>query len=64
MHKIKLIIEKTWENPEDLIYPNRKEIDETIRLLEEGVIRTANKENEKWKVNEWIKKAILLYFKK
>lgn len=64
MHKIKLIIEKTWENPEDLIYQNGKEIDETIRLLEEGSIRIAHKENEKWKVNEWIKKAILLYFKK
>tara|TARA_Y100000739_G_C20578152_1_gene451370 strand:+ start:207 stop:1034 length:828 start_codon:yes stop_codon:yes gene_type:complete len=64
MHKIKSIIEKTWENPEDLIYQNEKEIDETIKLLEEGFIRIASKENEKWKINEWIKKAILLYFKK
>ena len=36
-----------------------------IDLLDEGKIRVAhfNKNSQEWKVNEWVKKAILLYFK-
>ena len=46
MHKIKLIIEKTWENPEDLIYQNGKEIDETIKMFS-GAEKNQNITNEK-----------------
>ena len=38
-------------------------INETINLLDSGKIRVANKKNENWIVNQWIKKAILLSFK-
>ena len=38
-------------------------IEETIELLDKGIIRVAEKVGENWQVNEWIKKAILLYFK-
>ena len=36
-----------------------------IHLLDEGKIRTAdfNAETNEWKANEWVKKAVLLYFK-
>ena len=64
MDKIKSIIEETWINPADLISKNEKYIDQTIDLLESGKIRVANKNHNKWEVNEWIKKGILLYFKK
>ena len=38
-------------------------VDETIELLDQGKIRVAEKKNNKWEVNQWIKKAILLSFK-
>lgn len=38
-------------------------IHETIEELEIGKLRIAEKEGESWRVNEWLKKAILLYFK-
>ena len=38
-------------------------IDKTIGLIDEGKIRVAEKTKNKWKVNEWINKAILLSFR-
>ena len=38
-------------------------IDKTIDLIDKGKIRVAEKNKNKWKVNEWIKKAILLSFR-
>ena len=36
---------------------------ETIDLLDNGKIRVAEKNGDKWQVNQWIKKAILLSFR-
>src|SRR2546423_681286 len=38
-------------------------VEETIRLLDRGFVRSAEKRPEGWFVNEWVKKAILLYFR-
>jgi 2,3,4,5-tetrahydropyridine-2,6-dicarboxylate N-succinyltransferase len=38
-------------------------IEETIRLLDVGEIRVAEPHEGEWLVNEWVKKAILLYFR-
>ena len=38
-------------------------INETIELVDQGKIRVAERKNNKWVVNQWIKKAILLSFK-
>ena len=38
-------------------------IEKTIALLDSGKLRAAEYKNNKWQVNEWVKKAILLYFK-
>ena len=38
-------------------------ISETIELLDSGKIRVAEKKNNEWHVNQWIKKAILLSFR-
>lgn len=57
------IINKTWENRELLKNSDVRDIIlDVIYKLDEGDIRVAEKIGEEWKVNEWIKKAILLYF--
>jgi 2,3,4,5-tetrahydropyridine-2-carboxylate N-succinyltransferase len=45
--------------PKDLL----KAIDETLEALNTGTLRVAEKLADKWQVNEWVKKAILLYFR-
>lgn len=42
----------------------QKSIRKVINLLDKGILRVAEptKKKSKWKVNEWIKKAVLLYF--
>ena len=41
----------------------RRAVNRTIDLLDSGNIRIAEKKKNKWKINQWIKKAILLSFK-
>ena len=38
-------------------------VDETMGLLSKGVLRVAEKKNDLWHVNQWIKKAVLLSFR-
>jgi 2,3,4,5-tetrahydropyridine-2-carboxylate N-succinyltransferase len=58
------IIENAWQNREEL----KKEetcqaIREIIDQLDKGKLRIAEPQTDgTWKVNEWIKKAVLLYF--
>lgn len=61
----KEIIEKAYDNKKLLKDSSVKQIVfETIDQLDQGIIRVADYDIEKdeWIVNEWIKKAILLYF--
>jgi 2,3,4,5-tetrahydropyridine-2-carboxylate N-succinyltransferase len=57
------IIEQAWNNRELL---SRQEtivaIESVIGQLDKGEIRIAEKRNSEWIVNEWVKKAVLLYF--
>jgi len=56
-------IEKAWDNREMLKTPETQQaIREVISQLDEGKIRVANPGNGGWTVNEWIKKAVILYF--
>ncbi len=44
--------------------PNIKQaVSQTIDWLDKGMVRVAEKSGSDWIVNEWVKKAILLYFK-
>lgn len=58
-----------WENRDNLkqnpeYYANAKDIiTEIIKLLDQGKIVVSYKQDKKWHVNEWVKKAILLYFR-
>ena len=41
----------------------RVALDECLELLDSGRARVAEKVNGAWRVNEWLKKAVLLYFR-
>jgi 2,3,4,5-tetrahydropyridine-2-carboxylate N-succinyltransferase len=57
------IIEAAWENRELLTDKLTKEaVFEIIEQLDKGKIRVAEPENGFWKVNNVIKKAVILYF--
>jgi len=43
--------------------PVRAAVDEALDLLDSGKARVAEKENGKWRVNQWLKKAVLLSFR-
>ena len=45
------------------IAPAADAVEETIRLLDGGELRVAELRGEEWVVNEWVKKAILLFFR-
>jgi 2,3,4,5-tetrahydropyridine-2-carboxylate N-succinyltransferase len=61
--KLKEIIETAWDN-RDLLKSEetRNAVNEVIRQLDAGKLRVAEPVAEKWVVNEWIKKAVILYF--
>lgn len=57
------LIEKAWENREMLKDPKVQEtLEELINRLDKGEIRVAEPTNNGWKVNEWVKKGVILYF--
>ncbi|MBE0676124.1 MAG: 2,3,4,5-tetrahydropyridine-2,6-dicarboxylate N-succinyltransferase, partial [Bacteroidales bacterium] len=59
----KELIEKAWEERSLLQNEEvRLEILRTIELLDDGVIRVAEPSGNEWVVNQWIKKAVILYF--
>ncbi|MGB9366540.1 MAG: 2,3,4,5-tetrahydropyridine-2,6-dicarboxylate N-succinyltransferase [Xanthobacteraceae bacterium] len=43
--------------------PVREAVDEALDLLDSGNARVAEKQNGKWQVNQWLKKAVLLSFR-
>lgn len=63
MNEIKDIVEQTWEDRELLKIDYAKEaIREVVSLLDKGKLRVAEKIDNEWVVNDWIKKAVILYF--
>ena len=62
--KLKQEVGKLWENREGLREESAKNvIREVIELLDKGILRTAEPlEDGSWQVNEWVKKAVILYF--
>lgn len=48
---------------DDLTTENLKHVFEVIEGLDAGKLRVAEKSDKGWTTNEWIKKAILLYFR-
>lgn len=61
--KLKEIIEAAWEDRGLLNEKSvQQAIHEVVDQLDEGILRVAQKESDGWKVNDWIKKAVILYF--
>lgn len=57
------IIEDAFENRALLQEEaTKKVVREVIELLDQGKIRVAEKKDGQWVVNQWVKKAVLLYF--
>jgi 2,3,4,5-tetrahydropyridine-2-carboxylate N-succinyltransferase len=63
MENLQGIIERAWE---DRTLLQQQETQDAIRSviakLEVGELRVAQPEGPDWKVNEWVKKAVVLYF--
>ncbi len=61
--QIQNIIESAWENRELL---KEKEtiqaVEHVVSELDKGILRVAQPEADGWKVNQWVKKAVILYF--
>jgi 2,3,4,5-tetrahydropyridine-2-carboxylate N-succinyltransferase len=63
MENLKQIIENAWDN-RDLLKEDEtiKAIRAVINLLDTGDLRVAQPAEDNWMVNEWVKKAVVLYF--
>jgi len=60
---MKEIIEAAWENRELLRETTTQDtIREVIEQLDGGKLRVASPNTDGWIVNEWVKKAVVLYF--
>lgn len=70
MQNYQAIIDNAWEQRMNLTPQTRGEIPEAVNhvlaLLDKGTLRVASKESgaqEIWQTHQWIKKAILLFFR-
>jgi 2,3,4,5-tetrahydropyridine-2-carboxylate N-succinyltransferase len=63
MEEIREIIESAWENRELLKEQNTIDtIRKVVDLIDKGTLRVAEPVSDGWQVNEWVKKAVVLYF--
>lgn len=63
MTELKQIIEAAWEDRTQLNNENTTNaIRKVIDLLDAGTLRVAEPITNGWQVNEWVKKAVVLYF--
>ena len=63
MNEWKEIIEHAWQK--QALLKEKKTIDSInaiIRAIDKGKLRTAEPNKHGWQVNDWVKKAIILYF--
>jgi 2,3,4,5-tetrahydropyridine-2-carboxylate N-succinyltransferase len=63
MEQLQQIILAAWENRELLKTDETKNtIRQVIELLDKGQLRCAEPTDSGWQVNDWVKKAVILYF--
>lgn len=63
MTHLQSIIENAWQNRELLKEEaTQNAIREVINLLDAGTLRVAEPTASGWQVNEWVKKAVVMYF--
>lgn len=63
MEELKNKIEAAWDNRDLLKEADTQvAIREVLELLDKGKIRVAEPDGDDWKVNDWVKKGVVLYF--
>lgn len=63
MQELKDIIEIAWEDRSLLAKAEVVDaIREVVNYVDRGMLRVAEPDGDQWKVNDWVKKAIVLYF--
>ena len=63
MKQVKQLIEQAWEDRSLLDKKEvREAIEQVIEWLDKGKVRVAEPQGDDWKVNDWVKKAVILYF--
>ena len=64
--ELRTTVEKAWEERERLRdAATQQAVRDVIGLVDKGLLRTAepvDPEKSEWRVNEWVKKAVILYF--
>ena len=63
MNSLRSLIETAWEN-RSLLDENttKNAIRKIVDLLDKGDLRVAEPTTDGWQVNEWVKKAVVMYF--
>ncbi len=60
---LKIAVEQAWDNRDLLSKPEyRSAIEKVVALLDSGRVRVAQPNGAEWIVNEWVKKAVLMFF--
>jgi 2,3,4,5-tetrahydropyridine-2-carboxylate N-succinyltransferase len=63
LENLKQVIESVWDDRSLL---KEVEVQQAIRSvieqLDKGQLRVAQQDSDQWIVNEWVKKAVILYF--
>lgn len=62
-HNLISIINEAWEKGNSGLKHFQKPIEQIINDLDSGILRVAEKVQNDWIVNDWVKKALLLSFK-
>jgi 2,3,4,5-tetrahydropyridine-2-carboxylate N-succinyltransferase len=63
LDNLKNSIESAWENRALLEKEEvRAQVRQVVEMLDKGQIRVAQPNGDEWIVNEWVKKAVLMYF--
>lgn len=63
MEQLQQLIDKAWNEQSLLKEREVKEgIEYVVEQLDQGKMRVAEPDNDSWHVNQWIKKAVILYF--
>ncbi|MFO1088550.1 MAG: 2,3,4,5-tetrahydropyridine-2,6-dicarboxylate N-succinyltransferase [Hyphomicrobiales bacterium] len=67
MEDLKRIIEAAWETRDGIGFATKGEVrdavDHALKLLDSGTLRVAERHGNDWRVNQWLKKAVLLSFR-
>ncbi|EKD69980.1 MAG: hypothetical protein ACD_46C00685G0010 [uncultured bacterium] len=56
-------LERNQLSPQNVSAEIKQSVDSVIDLLDQGKLRVAEKINQEWITYEWVKKAVLLYFR-